>query len=268
MKKQLDQLYTARWALSEAINHITSGGDTGTFEHLDLVSDIVAQVKGDIITKELLEGPLKNLPDLSEKKGHAAVALIVGHTKSAAGAVGADPIGVQEYHYWTSQMPIHQQAFKDLEIESKVFYRDGVGIAGAYKAAQEWLKVHDDKICVLIEYHFNAAKGPAFGTETLHSDKSDAKGVQEKRFAQIVQDQMVKCYGRTGKGNRGLKNLGNRGEAGFFNLVQIVNRPSVLIEPFFGDNPEEAVLAKNKEKELANALALAVQLFADESQVS
>lgn len=260
----LKSLWTARWALDQVI-------ELGREEALDLVWDSVAQAKADMVTIDEFdpekEDPAVNehdvaMPDLSAKKGKGAVALIVGHTKNAAGAMGVAPIGTQEYFYWTSQMASHQRAMELKGLTTKVFYRDGVGIAGAYKAAREWLKTQDDKVCMLIEYHFNAHKNSAaFGTETLHSDKTDGPGVQERVFAQMIQDAMVKCYGRKGSGNRGLKNLASRGEAGFVNLVQVVNRPSVLIEPFFGSNPSDAKLAREKEIQLAEELAEAVYQF-------
>lgn len=261
--KVLKSLWTARWALDQAI-------DRGRSDVFDLIWDSVAQAKADLMTVDKFdpekEDPVVNekeveMPVFAEKKGKAAVALIVGHTLAAAGAMAASPIGMQEYHYWTSQMPIHQREMEKRGIATKVFFRDQGGIAGAYREARQWLLTHDDKVCCLIEYHFNAFNKKAMGTETLHSDKTDAKGIQERVFAQMIQDAMVKAYGRTGRGNRGLKNLASRGEAGFVNLVQVVNRPSVLLEPFFGDNPDEVKLAREKELQLAQELAEAVVQF-------
>ena len=266
----MDKLYTARWAITEAL-------ENGRMELLDTAWDMIAQAKADHITQDVLKDiedvketldeiskqkPKDELPDLSEKK-QIAVAMIVGHTRAAGGAVAAAPISMNEYTYWSREMYAHQEAFSELGIVSKVFYRDNIGIAGAYREAKKWLNAHVNMVQVLIEYHFNAFNKKAFGTETLHSNKRDARGVQERVFAQMIQDAMVKTYNRTGRGNRGLKNLATPGESGFYNLVQVVDRPSILIEPFFGDNPSEAALAKKHERDLPRNIALAVKNFGE-----
>jgi len=87
--------------------------------------------------------------------------------------------------------------------------------------------------------------GKATGSETLVSDIKDDPGVDERALAAEIQTRIVDAMGLR---NRGLKFLASRGERGFYNLSRVCDVPSILIEPFFGDNIKDSEeFNKNKD---------------------
>lgn len=205
--------------------------------------DSIGQVEEDL-GDEI--GP--ELPPIDAKR----LAIIVGHTQERQGAAALAPINQNEY-------PFNKQLAQRMEIEAadrgilaKTLFRDGVGIEGAYRAA---LAFDPDSI---IELHFNSFGNPAVrGTETLYAEVNP----NSKRLANIVQDSMVRVFGRSGRANRGIK-LQGPGDRGFTNVTSAPTVPSVLVEPFFGSNPNECQLAMNRTAEYAEGLVDAFIKFA------
>ena len=77
----------------------------------------------------------------------------------------------------------------------------------------------------------------------------------EKEFARLVQRQMSGVFRRSGSEDRGIKDRPlSRGERGYYNVNQLFCMPSILIEPFFGDNKTDAKAAVEKKQELAEAI--------------
>lgn len=182
------------------------------------------------------------------------LALVIGHTKADGGAEGVAPINKQEYAYNTEVANIARTEGKSLGVEVEIFFRDVGGVKGAYTSATKWLDKNGKKGAI-IELHFNAANKIAVGTETIYADNKDEKGVNEKLFAQTVQDAMCAVFNRKGKENRGLEHLsGAAGERGYQNMTQTIKYPSILVEPFFGDVASEAKMAVEKQKEYALCL--------------
>jgi N-acetylmuramoyl-L-alanine amidase len=99
-----------------------------------------------------------------------------------------------------------------------------------------------------MELHFNAANEKARGTETLYGDQNPLSA----EFARVVQDGICKLFTRDPKTNRGIKKL-VEGDRGVTN-VNILKCPSILIEPFFGDETEDAKLGFQYQEALANVL--------------
>lgn len=197
------------------------------------------------------------------------IALIVGHTQKQQGAQGIHPIASSEYVYNTGLAELAAHYGRSRAHQVEIFFRDSGGIEAAYAAVAEW-----EADCA-IELHFNAFNGQVAGTETLYSDDQDHKRVFEFEFATLVQQHMCRVFKRTGRGDRGLKKRPmSAGERGYFSVNQLFHIPSVLIEPFFGDNREEAKLAEERKQDLAECLVLAVEewkkqlLMERESEVS
>lgn len=169
------------------------------------------------------------------------LALVVGHTKRSPGQYGVAPISSHEYE-WNAKLANEIRTIaSDRGIECGVFFRDGIGIEGAYKNVAAW----DAATC--IELHFNGYDSTASGTETLY-------GVRDisMNWASLVQDSLVKLFNRDGSANRGIKKRANRkGERGGKNVNQLQHIPSCLIEPFFGDSEDDARLGSNLFLELA-----------------
>lgn len=184
------------------------------------------------------------LSDLAELEavGSTRLALVVGHTKRSQGAVGVDPINKSEY-LWNDELAgIVRQIAISRGVNCKIFYRDGVGISGAYAQVKSW----GANTCV--ELHFNAAEADAYGTETLH-------GVLEtsKALAATIQGSMLTSLARKNQHNRGIK-LRVNGERGGRSLSQLTDIPSVIVEPFFGHVEPEAILGMERKLEYAEGL--------------
>jgi len=175
------------------------------------------------------------------KSSGAGFAIVVGHTKSSPGATGVKPIGQSEYP-WNKDLAAKIKAACSAKgIESDIFYRDGVGIAGAYAEVEQW-----GAACV-VELHFNASNGKASGTMTLY-DKDRHTG--SSSWAKLLQDSMLATLALRDFGLKELK-PGDRGYAS----VSALKIPSALIEPFFGDNASDAETATNGKDRLAAAIA-------------
>lgn len=164
------------------------------------------------------------------------LAIVVGHTLNSPGATMKHPEYLNEYFYNTAVSEKILEFSKEYNIECRVFFRDGVGIRGAYRDVKQWAP-HTS-----IELHFNAFNSKVRGTETLFYDDRDFEGVDERYLAQIVQERVCEVFARVGRQNRGIKKVGPKSRGGT-NLSQLFDTPSILIEPFFGDNVEDAALA-------------------------
>ena len=191
--------------------------------------------------------PVDGHHDPVAPSGAIILGIIVGHDSKAQGADMCSPYSISEYKYNSdiaSLMQIYAKNRYPSKIATKVIFRDGIGISGAYKKAAELL-------CdAVIELHFNCANGSAKGTETLCS--YDQKDVS---FATIVQKHVCQCLGREGQ-SRGVKKLAvsDRGSQSCYGYA----RPNCLIEPAFGDVKTEAALMIEKKFDYAHCLVDAV----------
>lgn len=194
------------------------------------------------------------------------LAIVVGHDSKAQGAVGVGDLkGVTEYEYNKDLAArIKEQLGRiDANDQCEIFLRDGVGITGAYKNALEWILKQGKPAC-LIELHYNAFKPghTVQGTETLYNDEKDQAGLDERIFATMVQKEMCAALSRSGKQDRGTKTVSaTEQERGWQNLTRTIVYPSVLVEPFFGDQADDAKLAVERKAALAMALAKAFVTF-------
>lgn len=160
------------------------------------------------------------------------VVLIVGHERRAPGAGFA--LGGSEYDYNKKVALLAEEiAAKSPVLNLKVLYRDGIGISGVYKQAQ---KLKPD---ACIELHFNAFNRQASGTETLCSVEA-----QDKELALMVQKMCCEVFERKDL-SRGVKVL-PRSARGGQNIYALPGFANCLVEPFFGDNLNEARLAQAK----------------------
>lgn len=185
-----------------------------------------------------------------------AFAIVVGHTRNSKGAAGGEPINEREYPWNKDLAEMILSECMDRNVESKIFYRDKIGISGAYKQVLEW-----GASCV-VELHFNSSSPAGFGTETLYDNGTN---LGSKAWAQRLQDGMVGLYDRkkSDKSDRGVKerDAGDRGYAS----VSAIDIPSAIIEPFFGNHPVDAKLGQKHKRELAEIIAEAAasQLLID-----
>lgn len=188
------------------------------------------------------------------KAGHGMkLAILVGHSKDAKGASSVAPLRMAEYDYNNeiAQLMFREAMAEGMEVA--IFHRDGVGVDGVGRAVDNWIA--KDDIGCSIELHFNASNGTARGTEVLYD--ADPKGGED--FAKLALSELYKVFKREGKQQRGAKLL-EYGDRGHRNL-RVVHRPAILVEPAFGDNPDDAALLANLKQPYAAALVRAAMAF-------
>lgn len=176
--------------------------------------------------------------------------VVVGHTSKAQGAMlgGKYPF-VSEYEYHTITAANMVAIGEHEGVDVVVKFRDDVGIEGAYKAMKE------EKVDACIELHFNSFNANTEGTETLFGNTPSAE-----LFASHLHAHMISLYNRLGKQNRGIKKM-SPDDRGGFNVNQPVGFPCALIEPFFGDDPDEARRAISSQQSLAQSLVRAFKAY-------
>lgn len=174
------------------------------------------------------------------------LAVIVGHEKKAPGARMTN--GKSEYDYNSEVATLMKLAAKAKPVVVETIFRDRIGISGAYEKAA---KLGAD--CV-IELHFNAFNTVVHGTETLCT--ADARDVE---FAGIVHEKVCEVFQRNGL-SRGVKKLA-RSARGGNNVHSFAAGVNCLVEPFFGDNREDARLASILQTAYAKALVEAVEAW-------
>lgn len=179
------------------------------------------------------------------------LAIIVGHTRRRQGAAAMPPIDQNEYPFNTEIARRMELAAANHGLVARTFFRDNVGIPGAYQNAAAF-DPHS-----IIELHFNAAENPAaWGTETLYAEVNR----DSRRLAELVQKSMVGVFGRSGSADRGIK-VRRPGDRGFTSVTAAPGVPSVLVEPFFGSNAGECRLAHERAIEYAEGLVDAFVQF-------
>ena len=126
---------------------------------------------------------------------------------------------------------------------------------GTYAAAQQWLARYLGSIgtALAVELHFNAANGQARGFEYLHWENS-ASG---KRLAQAFRNAHRADW--PSAPDRGLKPLGRASRGALF--CRLPAAPSIILEPFFGDNPDEWDVYSARPELLAATYATAIAAY-------
>lgn len=186
----------------------------------------------------------------ADSTGKLKLGVVIGHTKVKPGAKLAGSGGQHEYHYnkVVAQQMIDYAKKAHPMVSIEVFFRDEGGIAGAYGGA---IKAMCDAV---IELHFNAFNGTVKGTSTLTTaDYSDGQ------FAHYIHKAMCKLFGRDGA-SRGVKSI-SRSDRGGVNVHSFPAGVNCLVEPFFGDNDEEAKMGIRLSQPYAQCLVDAVVLW-------
>jgi N-acetylmuramoyl-L-alanine amidase len=223
-------------------------GDIPEYEHLEKLRALREEIE-DI--EDILQGnPNPSLRVVRQKSKGSGFAVVVGHTNEQQGAQSVSPINSSEYRWNTNLAQMIKSECDKLGIECKIFFRDGIGISGAYKRVGQW-----GAKCV-VELHFNASNGKALGSETLYDA---GKNAHSKGWAETLQREIVAVFDRSGKADRGLREV-NPGDRGYASCSAL-NIPSALVEPFFGDNKFDALLAHQHKDDLASAIAEAAKKF-------
>jgi len=170
------------------------------------------------------------------------IAICIGHSRPGdRGAVSTN--GTTE-HAFNSEVGRHLIA--ELQSHGQPCVMIDRYNGDTYRTAQRWLASHLKSIdaTLALELHFNATDGRAKGHEYLHWHDSK-KG---HRLAYILQHAHLDEWPETT--SRGIKPLTRVSRGGLF--CRLPHCPSVICEPFFGDNPAEWAVYGNQPKRLAS----------------
>ncbi len=178
------------------------------------------------------------------------VALIIGHDRGDEGAARCTD-GVQEYT-WNRDLAariwkLDPEIFEIFHIDPSLSY--SASIADVYDRVDAW------GCDLTIEHHFNAASPRASGTETFSSGSAGSL-----RFAHAIQAAMVETLGLRDRGVK-IRNRSRKGR-GYLSLVS-GRAPAVLLEPYFGSNPDDCRRADERKQELAEAIYQAIRSVVD-----
>lgn len=166
------------------------------------------------------------------------VAIVVGHTQDSKGA--CSPHGIPCEWDFNSVVASHLTDVAD------IYHYDTY--KGGYTNMVKRLaaKINKKNYKIVIELHYNAASPTANGCETLYYFASK-KG---KEYAQLFTAQIVGDFRVTSRGIKALVNSNDRG----FAAVYYTKAPTIMAEPFFGSNFNNASKFKGREKEYANSI--------------
>ena len=115
-------------------------------------------------------------------------------------------------------------------------------LSGICAAANEWGADY------FISIHCNAFNGIANGTETL-TYPSDIEGYN---LAECIQNQILDTFDTTDRGLKARTDLA---------VLNGTDMPAVLVEMAFIDNPDDAILLRDRQDDLARAIARGVTDF-------
>jgi N-acetylmuramoyl-L-alanine amidase len=165
------------------------------------------------------------------------IVLNIGHGGGDSGAIGAD--GTEEHAFNRDELgPLVKRELESLGWEvSVVIQRKSFGELPA--------RINALNPDLILSLHFNCADGTATGTETLYFGRSRVS----RAFAEKVQAAMVKALGLPDRGAKGITQ--GRGVA----LLRNTKAPCLILEPFFGDNPNDLARARERLGDLAEEIA-------------
>ncbi len=176
-------------------------------------------------------------------------ALVVGHEAAEPGARAVAPLDCYEYTYNKSLAGMIACHLMDEGIQSEIFFRDKIGVHGAYGEVNAYMPMAS------IELHFNASDGTARGTETLFAKKV----IGSERLAKVIHSYLITGLGRFGSENRGVKQV-ESSDRGYVNLTLSLY-PSILIEPFFGDNVQDSMLGLSQKEQLSLTISRGIAAY-------
>jgi N-acetylmuramoyl-L-alanine amidase len=154
----------------------------------------------------------------------AIVAISIGHTRTAQGAVSIG--GVTEFAYNTKVAQHLKRRLLAAGVEVVVVLeRDRLGIHDVVRRAAQ------AKADVGIELHFNSAADPsANGCETLYATTFSID---------LAHDVQVRTRGALALRDRGLVKRATGNGSTYLVGMEKAGIPAVLVEPFFGSSPRD-----------------------------
>lgn len=184
------------------------------------------------------------------------IALIVGHEINGKDRGAVNYKGETESSFNNRICQMLQQELGNRNIQSKIFYRDDIGIKGvALNVAQ-----YDPDVS--IEFHFNSFHRTARGCEALALE-NDTLSIE---FADLITDVIRDNLGIEERNNNGVLLVG-KGANGFWNLNyidQFSKRPfpKIIIEPVFANiKTNESQRIFENEPEYVKSILMAIMSY-------
>src|SRR5690606_15283777 len=156
------------------------------------------------------------------------VAIVVGHTSNGDKGAYSEHLAMTEYDY-NLQVANHMKFLRPDKYD--IYTHTIQDYYSRWKSMAE--KLNSKNYELVIELHFNAATPAANGTETLYYFNSK-KG---RDYAKTLSKGIVEEFGTTIRGVEGSKALITKGDRGFY-AVYLPKAVALIVEPFFGSNPE------------------------------
>ncbi len=181
-------------------------------------------------------------------RGKPLCALVIGHRKSAKGAVSIDK-SVTEFDFNKELATEIRKRVKKARVS--VVYRDNTPNGLSKLPA----KINALGPNLILSLHCNAFNNTASGSETLYFHSSE----RGKKLASIVQKQLLGALELKDRKIRPKKD-GDRGAG----VLKFTRAPCVICEPFFIDNDNDLEVALRRRKRLAAAYARAIDKAARE----
>lgn len=182
---------------------------------------------------------------LKRKIKQETLVLVVGHTKASPGAQACFNLGFANEYEFNSVLAEEIKKLENKELKVEIIYRDNKTIAQTYKQLEKMKNLSS-----VLELHFNAFNSIASGSLCLISNMAlynsrVLKSWENKDFELLAHRLSFEFADLLKIENRFVKIL-RKGDRGFHNVNQIITNealevcpPPILIEPFFGDNPED-----------------------------
>lgn len=198
-----------------------------------------------------------------ENKSRKLVGICVGYSRFINGSPEGGSLsytGVSEYEYNSEIAKLLKSKLSEFNINSKIYDKyEG----SSYNESMTWLanQLNNDKVDIAIELHFNEYTSVANGFEYIYWYTSK----NGKRLAQCLADSEKELFPSIrARGTNGIKvNGGSSGEGRFelFNKKPIA--PTVICEPFFGNNPTEWDIFSSEEgkQNLAKSYSIGIKNY-------
>ena len=183
------------------------------------------------------------------------IGVCIGHSR--AGDKGA--VSVSGMSEWLYHMDVLPHLTMWLESAGHTVVEVDHYEGSDYRSAMRYVaeKLRSESVDFCLELHFNAANGKARGFEHLYWVTSE-RGMQ---LARCLNHAHAIAFGHIHP-NRGIKprNANNRGSL----FLRLTHCPAVIVESFFGDNPDDWDAFKDAPEMLASTIAAGCLQYCDE----
>ena len=176
------------------------------------------------------------------------IALCVGHSRpNDSGATSVT--GVTEWDY---NSELAEMIGSKLRQPYKIY---STYQGNSYVSAMRWLakKLHDDRVDVAVELHFNSATPKATGHEWLYWNTSEKGRLLARSLRDSFEDSFPSLTSRGIKARQ----KGSRGAM----FLRATCMPACIVEPFFGSNEEDWELALKHKEGIAASIAGGLTLY-------